>query len=215
MRSCIIAALLSLDHTAFAYKVAVAGANGVLGRDLVYQCLGRKWNVCAYTRASQPLFKPSRRGFWNEDTFMRIPMKDTAIEHVEYGEKKMYDAMIFALGGQPFGIDTSDEAVAKLCDTIPDTCKKVCLVSAFGVGDSLKRAEPGIRTMESWYLRDVYASKRRQEMIVCSLPHDVSTLILRPRALSHGSIIDNPLAISRKTLATRILDWIAEGDDDL
>lgn len=192
------------------FKIGIAGANGALGRELVYQSLGRRWDVSAITRRpTSPLFKPTRTGLFEEDTFSRIPMRTSALERTDYSAKAYdFDALVIAVGGKPFSEDTSDDSVAHICANLPTTCKRVCLVSAFGVGDSITRAGIGIKAMESWYLRDVYASKRRQEDIVAQLDETVDVHILRPRALSYTLLPRNPVTMSRKCLATTVLDWV-------
>lgn len=199
--------LFSAWTVASAFRVAIAGANGALGRELVRACTQKKWDVCAYTRASAPLFEPSRRGFWSEDSFERRPIRDESVRRVEYGAFESYDAIVFAVGGRPFATDDSDRIVADMCRALPPTCRKVCLVSAFGVAESLQNAGLGIQIMESWYLRDAYASKRRQEAEVCALPASVDVLILRPRALAHAAVPRNPFCTSRAALASHILEW--------
>ena len=111
---------------------------------------------------------------------------------------KSFDALVIAVDGRLFCEDTSDQTVARLCATPPSCCKKVCLVSAYGVGDSLDRAGMGIRAMESWYLREVYAAKRRQEQLVVCLPDAADIMIFRPRALSYANLPSNPVSVSRK-----------------
>lgn len=80
------------------------------------------------------------------------------------------------------------------------------MVSAYGVGDSLKNANIGIQIMSDWYLKDVYKSKNEQEKIVEQLSK--STLIVRPRALSYGTIPFDSFTTPRQNLATTILNWI-------
>lgn len=199
-----------------AFKIAVAGANGGLGRELVYQSVRHKWDVCAYTRTLEcALFEPVRSGWFAEDAFERVPMRQPLLQrrtYTHHNANETYDALVLAVGGGPFADDTSDRAVRELCANLPPSCRKVCLVSAFGVGDSLQGAGVGIQLMSSWYLRDTYASKRRQERLVCALPPDVEVLILRPRALSFECLHPNPFSMSRKDLAAHVLEWVAHSD---
>ena len=192
------------------FRVAVAGAHGRLGRELVYQSLARRWDVIGLTRRPlDPLPAPVRRGFFAEDTRMRAPMRAENLKLVSFNRNATFDALIFCLSGRPFEEDDSDARVADLCASLPRSCKKVCLLSAFGAGDSLPANNPGIRAMESWYLRDVYASKRRQEAIVSALPSSVDVLIVRPRALSICPVPFSPISISRQAMACEILEWVA------
>ena len=68
------------------------------------------------------------------------------------------------------------------------TCKSVSLVSAYGVGDSLKSSEIGINLMNSIYLKSSYKSKNEQE-IYLSTVECLKKFIYRPRELSYGKTI--------------------------
>jgi hypothetical protein len=199
--------LLASASISRGFTIAVAGAHGRLGRELVHQSVKRKWETCALSRRSaEPLFEPCRRGLLNEETLVRKPMRSDFLKVVEYGDEGEYDAVVFAVSGSPFSEDTSDQVIRDVCARLPKRCQKVCLVSAFGVGDSLLRSNIGIRAMEGWYLKDVYASKRSAERIVSLLPSSVTVLILRPRALTHAHI--PIIGMSRKVLTHSILEWI-------
>ena len=120
-----------------------------------------------------------------------------------------YNTLI-SLSGEPFKPDRCDEVVRDLCRGLPSTCTKVCLISAYGVGDSLKGSDSGIQLMSSWYLKDTYRSKLAQERYVCALDDGVHTLIVRPRVLTYERLAYNPISTSRQDLARNVLDWIAE-----
>ena len=195
---------------AMPFRIAVAGAHGRLGRELVYQSLARRWDVTGITRRPlDPLPAPVRRGFFAEDTRMWSPMRAENLELISFHQNMTYDALIVCFSGRPFEEDDSDVRVANLCANLPQSCQKVCLMSAFGVGDSLPANNLGIRAMESWYLRDVYASKRRQEALVSSLPSSVQVLVVRSRALSIVPVLSSPVSISRRDMAREILEWVA------
>lgn len=199
--------LLASVSISSGFTIAVAGAHGRLGREIVHQSIKRKWETCALSRRpTDPLFEPGRLGLFDESTLIRKPMRSELLQVVEYGEEGEYDAVVFAVGGSPFSEDTSDHVIRDVCARLPARCKKVCLVSAYGVGDSLLRSNVGIRAMESWYLKDVYASKRSAERIVSFLPCSVDVLILRPRALTHAQV--PIIGMSRKYLTHDILEWI-------
>lgn len=196
---------LPLTH---AFTIAVCGAHGGLGRELVQQSIEREWKTVAIVRRPEaPIFKPYRDGWLSDDQKVRTSISAQGLlTKVSYEDVTIhYDALVFALGGKPLQTDTTTATVASMCANLPETCAKVCLVSAHGVGDSLRGADVGIRTMSSWYLRDTYRSKRLQEEIVDEL--SVETRIVRPRVLSYGPIPLNPIATSREDLARDILDW--------
>jgi putative NADH-flavin reductase len=195
--------------TADALRVAIAGAHGGLGRELVRQSLDRGWKTFAFIRRDDPVFEPTRTGWLSEDDTYRVPMRDKKLSTHLYEDilDVSYDALAIAIGGRPFSKDTSVETVERLCTNLPKTCKKVCLVSAYGSGDSLKNADAGIRAMSDWYLKDVYKAKRSTESIVSSL--DRGTLIVRPRVLSYDSIPFNPISSTRQDVAREIVEWMA------
>lgn len=199
--------LLASTSISRAFTIVVAGAHGRLGRELVHQSVKRKWETCALSRRpDDPLFEPCRIGLLNEATLVRKPMRSDFLRVVDYGDEGEYDAVVFAVGGSSSSEDTSDQVIREVCARLPMRCQKVCLVSAYGVGDSLLRSNIGIRAMEGWYLKDVYASKRSAERIVSHLPSSVEVLILRPRALTHAEV--PIIGMSRKDLTHDILEWI-------
>lgn len=205
MRFC---CLFVLVKTIAPFKIAIAGAHGGLGRELVQQSLERRWQTHALVRRLDPIFAPVRHGWLNEDATLRIPIKDKRLRRATYDDDiPSYDAIVFALSGAPFEDDDTDEVVARVLSTLPQRCNKVCLVSAYGVGDSIKNADLGIRAMNKFYLKDTYRAKRIQEQLVCSVPN-VETAIFRPRVLSYGRIPYNPISTTRQDLARTILDWM-------
>ena len=199
--------LFLLWSTADAFRVAIAGAHGGLGRELVRQSLDRGWKTFALVRRDDPVFEPTRTGWLSEDDTYRVPVRDKKLSTHSYEDELSYDALAIAIGGRPFSKDTSVETVERLCADLPKTCKKVCLVSAYGSGDSLKNADAGIRAMSDWYLKDVYKAKRSTEALVSSL--DKETLIVRPRVLSYDSIPFNPISSTRQDVAREIVEWMA------
>ena len=201
------AALLSLwIATGGGLKVGVVGAHGGLGRELVQQCLERGWSPVAFVRRPyDPVLTPVRRGWLEEDPLAprpaplpHVPLLDAYTEACPDD----LDALVFAMSGTPFAsADASTAVVRRLCDTLPRSCARVCLVSAHGVGGG---GNAGIRAMRDWYLRDTYAAKAQQETLVRAARPDA--LVLRPRVLSYGRIPLNPVATPRRELAREILD---------
>ena len=202
MRSIFLTILWSVCH---GLRVAIVGAHGGLGRELVQQTIDRKWKAIAYVRRADPIFQPCRKGWLEEDNTVRIPIRSPRLLVENYGSNVPYDAIVFALSGRPFEKDESDRVVFDMCGTLPKKCKTVCLVSAYGVGDSLRNADVGIQAMSAWYLKDAYRSKRAQESIVCALPTNIKTIIMRPRVLSFAPIPYNPISTTRQDLARSIL----------
>lgn len=200
-------------HGLAVHRLAVVGAHGRLGRELVVTSLRRGWETHAYVRRDEPILHPVRRGGLRErPTIARRPVRDRRlVTHLNAPRvRDPVDALVFCLSGQPFETDRTDSVVARMCASLSPSCRRVCLVSAYGVGDSLRGANAGIQVMSAWYLRDTYRAKREQERIVGELDPLIETLILRPRALSIGSF---PLATPRADLARSIADWAAAGGE--
>ena len=92
----------------------------------------------------------------------------------------------------------------KFLNNLPENCKNVALVSAYGVGDSIENANLGIKVMNDLYLKEVYKTKNTQEILLNNYSGDVNKLIYRPKALSYGkTLLDST---SRYDLAGRILE---------
>lgn len=188
-----------------ALSVAVVGAHGGLGRELIQQCLGRDLRPVALTRRpGDPIYPPtpygglSGRGVDGSSPFRGLDVVDTRALPVALPP---VEAAVIAVSGRPFREDDSTALVEALAARLP-RATRVCLVSAWGVGDSAAVSGPAIGVMRSWYLRSTYAAKERQEQIVADA-FDAS-LILRPRALTYSPL---PYATTRSTLAGAILDW--------
>ena len=194
--------------------VAIVGAQGRLGRELVQQSLYRGWSSIAVVRRPfDPVVAPIRKGLLSpdaDDSARLLPIQHPKLSVQSSNEDcPRCDAVIFALGEVRFREDKSIDVVSRMCDTMPDTCTQACLVSAYGVGDSLRGSNPGIQVMSAAYLRSAYSSKASQEQMVSSC-RATRRLILRPRALTHAQAKFLP-GSSRRDLAAEILDWIGEG----
>ena len=195
-------------------RIAVVGAQGRLGRELVQQSLSRGWSTVAVVRRPwDPVFRPVRRGGLSpdaHDSARVIPMQSRGLSvQSSLDDCPRCEAVVIAIGEGPFHQDDGAKTVRRICATLPETCSHVCLVSAYGVADSLKGSGIGIKVMSAAYLRSNYASKAEQERIVSSCRAD-QTLIVRPRALVHRSGM--PLiGPSRRELASEILDWVGDG----
>lgn len=194
-------------------NVGIVGAHGGLGRELVYQCLEKSWNPIAIVRREKPIYAPVREGWLEEES--RNELKPLSVPIVVNPQTcpSECDALIFAMSGSPFrSVDDSTTTVERLCRSMPVRCRRVCLVSAHGVGDSIENANIGIQLMRSWYLKSTYEEKEKQEEYVrTQLPEWTEPpLILRPKVLSFASIPFNPISTPRREIAERILDWVEE-----
>lgn len=205
MIACILVNVMS-------YTIAVAGARGGLGRELVAQAVDRGYSVIGIVRdenASQPIFRPCRVGWLDEFVPNTQPVRGDIV--LQSAPSTMtYDALILSMSGKPFSKDDSVKTTRALLDSLPLQCRDVVLVSAHGVGDSIDDANVGIRIMRSAYLRQTYAAKQVQETLVNALDPTVRTRILRPKVLSYGPIPWNTIATPREVLAHDILNQLVD-----
>ena len=211
-----LAVVLVAPAIAGGYVVGVAGIHGGLGRELAQQGVERGWGVRGLSEdATRRVRAPFRRSQLRDGTrYQRraqLPYLDDArlrlVAERDFGD---VDALLLTMSTRPFSEDRSHEVVARLCDALSPRCRFVGLVSAWGVGDSIRSAGPGIRAMRAWYLKDVYASKQRQELAVGALPSDVRRELYRPRVLAYGALPWLPAATTREDLARRMLDDVAD-----
>ena len=209
MRLFLILSLLSQVNS-LAYNLCVVGASSGLGKELVYQTtLNRNKTVLALT--TQPKLRmPCRINSFKEIKNQPIytSKKVTKENYWKDLSKFDYENIVFTTSAKPFKEDYSDRLMCKILQNLPKSCKTITLISAYGVGDSLKKNEVGITIMNNWYLKDVYRAKDEQEkmldfnMFKLKYP-DLTRYILRPKALSYGeTILDS---ISRKDFAEAIL----------
>lgn len=197
-----------LLHIPLAYTITIAGAHGRLGRELVAQSLERGWDVTGVVRRpNDPVRHPVRRGWLTADEEYSVPITSENLT-LTTDTRCDTDALVLCMSAEPFATRKAtvvqDEVVRRLCQTCSDDAK-ICLVSAYGAGDSLNGSNMGIQFMHSFYLKEAYASKEAQEDIVRR--RNVSSLILRPRVLSFAQIPLNQDSVPRWELATRILNW--------
>ena len=207
---------------ASAYSISVVGAQGRLGRELVVQSLQRGWTVHGVVRRPEEgILLPSRSGWLSS----RISDADSV--HVSSDRLHLttdtacppdVDGVVFAMSARPFAskeeLSIQNEVVARMCRTSSSptsSCSKLCLVSAFGAGDSLPGSNVAYQIMHDFYLKEGYSAKEEQEEIVRLVGESadgMETLILRPRVLCFETIPVNPMAVVRSELACQILDWM-------
>jgi len=210
----IISFFMMLFSMTQGYRLCVVGATSGLGRELVYQAaLDKNMSVLALSGTSKPLTLPCRINSFSENKNMP-PFINPNVERGNYWKDLRcndYEHVIFTTSASPFKDDYSDVLMSKIMQDLPPSCKHVILVSAYGVGDSLKTNEFGINVMNKWYLKDVYRAKNNQEELLnlkifkTKYP-DLKMSIYRPKALSYGATMLS--SISRQKLAEDILNDI-------
>lgn len=196
-----------------AYKLCVVGASSGLGKELVYQAsLNRNNTVLALT--TKPfLTTPCRTTSFNEIRNQPLYLTNKVVKENYWKDLSTfnYEHIVFTTSAKPFKDDYSDRLMCKILQNLPDTCKTLTLVSAYGVGDSLNKNELGIVAMNNWYLDDVYRAKNEQEKMVNynmfkNKYPNLKTFILRPKALSYGKTLLS--STPRQELAGSILDQL-------
>ena len=192
-----------------AFKVCVVGGSSGLGKELIFQSINeRNNNVLALTSEAKPITVPCRQNSFNEiknqEEYNHPNL--TKANYWEDISNFNYENIIFTTSAKPFEDDYSDKLMKKILENISDDCKSITLVSAFGVGKSLKKSNLGISIMNSWYLKDVYRAKNKQEELLKKYKTNIKKHVLRPNALSYGET--QLESLTRRKLATDILDKI-------
>ena len=192
-----------------AFNICVVGPSSDLGKELVYQCIkNQNYTVLGLTSNKKPVTVPFTGNSFTKKIENEIfTNKNLVIENYWKDISRLnYDNIVFTTSGGPFEHDYSDKLMIKILSHLPECCNSIHLVSAYGVGDSLKPSELGINIMNSWYLKDVYRAKNNQEMLLNDYKRHIKKIIYRPKALSYG---DTTIpSISRRDLAANILNNI-------
>lgn len=199
------------------YKLAVVGAGGNLGREIVVQAIReRRMSVLGLSSVTDVFFEPSRvNSFSNaNDTPQKFESSMLTLHNYWSYINEDYEHLVFCTSAKPLQYDYSGELMEKIMQSLSPQCKSISLVSAFGVGESIKRGNIGIKIMNSFYLKDVYRSKNDQEDIINSINDTkLRSFIYRPRALSFGETTLR--SYPRKDFAKLILNNIERVDIDL
>ena len=119
------------------FKLAVVGAHGNLGRELVRQSLDKQWETLAIVRRNDPVFEPCRKGWLQEDESICIPIRDHNLDIIsDHNNNASYDAIVFTLSGTPFQKDDSFQVVSNICANLPLNCKKINMIPSPNVNKS-------------------------------------------------------------------------------
>ena len=199
----IIFFLFSFFQNINTYDLCIAGASSGLGRELIYQGLEKKNKIIGLTN-KEKINIPFRGNTLSEKyTDEYICNKNLKLNKY-YDNIPEYESLILTMGGSAFEKDDySDKVTEYLIENLPKKCKNVILISAYGVGDSIKGANLGIVSMRNWYLKDVYRAKEEQEKIIKDLNNKINIKIYRPKVLSYGG--NSFDSLSREKLANEIL----------
>lgn len=199
----IIIFLFSLFQNINTYDLCIAGASSGLGRELIYQGLDKKNKIIGLTNKEEIKIPFRGNTLSEKNTDQYICSKNLKL-YKYYDNIPEYESLILTMGGSAFEKDDySDKVTEYLIENLPKKCKNVILISAYGVGDSIKGANLGIVSMRNWYLKDVYRAKEEQEKIINNLNDNINVKIYRPKVLSYGGNAFDSL--SRENLANEIL----------
>ena len=188
------------------FDLCIVGGSSGLGRELIYQSLENNNKVLALSNNPNQIKIPYRGGgLENKETNTIIQDKNLLVCDYNNFEKLKFENIVFTSGAKPFEKDYSDEITEKILINQNIDLKKIVLISADGVGDSLTKSNSGIQIMNNWYLKDVYRAKNNQEILLNKYEkdHDTQIFIIRPKVLSYGKNIF--MAKSRQQLANEIL----------
>ena len=198
---------MSMLYCAKAFDLCIVGASSGLGRELIYQSItNRNKKVLGLSRIQLPISEPYRGNSYEDIKQMpEIKSKNLSLDSYWNNITDQYDNLIFCTSASAFEKDYSDKLTKKFLDNIPESCKTISLISAFGVGNSLNQGNIGIQLMEKIYLKDVYRAKNIQENLINSYKKkNVEKFIFRPKALSYGNTLFE--STPRFELAEEILE---------
>ena len=188
------------------FDLCIVGGSSGLGRELIYQSLQNNNKVLALSNNPIEIKIPYRGGgLENKETDMIIQDKNLMVCNYNNFQKFQFENIVFTTGAKPFEKDYSDEITETILTNQNIYLKKIVLISADGVGDSLPKSNSGIKIMNNWYLKDVYRAKNNQEILINKYKNDYNAkiFIIRPKVLSYGENIF--MAKSRQQLANEIL----------
>ena len=200
--------------TAYSYDIAIVGASGRLGRELVYQSTkNMNKKVIGYTSKPHYIYEPYRGKGYNEKN-KGIEYKSLNLDLYNYWRpiNQDYEHLIFCTSAMPFEEDYSDKLFNKFLNQISKKCKTISFVSANGVSDTLENSNIGIKVMNNWYLKDVYRAKNEIETSLNKYDGPIKIYIYRPEALSHGDTFLN--STTRQNMAEKILNNIVKDKTD-
>ena len=207
LKNLLLTLFLSLNN-ALNYNLCVIGATSSLGKEIIYRAINEK-NANVLALSSSPnsvIYKPYRGNGFNEGSTAEFKHKNFRVDSYWNYITDTYDNIVFCTSAKPFKKDYSDKLIDKYLNILPENCKNIVLVSAYGVGNSITNANVGIKIMDSLYLKDVYRAKNYQENSLNMYKGSVRKLIYRPKALSYGKTVLQ--STSRYELAGQIINHL-------
>ena len=190
------------------FELCVLGASSGLGREIIYQGLDKNKKMLGLTSNPANIKIPYRGGGLNNKN-SNLLLRSPNLKICEYNDFVNYNFsnIVLTSSAHPFQKDYSDSLTRKILNCEKLNLQNIVLISAYGVGNSLKNANAGIQIMNNLYLQDVYRAKNAQEELLENYKKnnaETNIKIFRPKALSYGVNLYG--AKSRETLAKEILD---------
>lgn len=203
--------LVNIFKLSESYNLCVVGGSSSLGREIIYQSINSNNNIIALTNNPDKIKVPYRGGGLDDKSENNkiIYNSNLLVDSYNNYYKYNFNKIIFTLGGKAFDKDYSDIITKNIIENYKKPFDQIILVSANGVGDSLKKSNIGIRIMNNWYLKDVYRAKNIQEDIIKNYAinnKNCKVNIIRPDVLTYGENIYNGL--SREKFAEELLNII-------
>jgi uncharacterized protein YbjT (DUF2867 family) len=157
-------------------RILVLGATGRTGRELLQQGLARKHELTAFARRPADL-EGAGRG-------LKIHRGDILDEASVDGAVRGQDAVLFALGPRSRSDGRTQSEGTRLLISAMEAhgVKRLILLSAIGVGESLRQSGLFGAVLVPLALRPVFADKERQEQLVTGSRLDWT--IVRPTHLT-------------------------------
>lgn len=202
---------LNIFKLSKSYNLCIVGGSSSLGREIIYQSINYNNNIIALTNNPDKIKVPYRGGGLDDKSENNkiIYNSNLLVDSYNNYYKYNFNKIIFTLGGKAFDKDYSDIITKNIIENYKKPINQIILVSANGVGDSLKKSNIGIQIMNNWYLKDVYRAKNIQENIIKKYAIENKNCkvdIIRPDVLTYGENIYN--GISREKFAEQLLDII-------
>ena len=190
------------------FDLCVLGAGSGLGREIIYQGLNENKKILALTSNPANIKIPYRGGGLNNKN-SNLLLRSPNLKITEYNDFVNYNFsnIVLTSGAQPFLDDYSDILTKNILNCEKLNLQNIVLISAYGVGNSLNNANPGIKIMNNLYLQDIYRAKNAQEELLENYKKnndEINIKIFRPKALSYGVNLYG--AKSREKFAKEILD---------
>lgn len=159
-------------------KLAVFGATGGTGQEVIKQALTRGHTVTAFVRDRERL--PIK------DAYLQVIIGDALDRQSVFNAVSGQDAVVVTLGSRDRGKrDVRAQGTANVIEAMgAQDIKRLVVVSAAGTGDSYRQLPFFLKILVKTLLRNTYADHEQQEAFVQE--SNLEWVIVRPAMLSDG-----------------------------